>query len=196
MEAVRSEVRPLVGQVYESERRARDKLEMAEIRERVCDEVADALLVSKVDAMLVECSERVVAECRRERLEAIYEGVVEETVAGMMEKVLFEVIFSEMNPRKELIKKIETVGEELGRDLGLIGSRFEELNKAGSAKRPVVCGEVAKKRAQSQMAELEVVESPMKRARRGEEEPAATLVDRKKTQPSKIVKCKYINVLA
>jgi len=146
--------------------------------------------------MLAECGERVVGECRRERLEAVCEGVVGETVAGMMEEALFEVIFSEMNPRREMIERIGTAGEELGRDLGLIGSRFEELNRAGGANRPGVSGEVAKKRGQWQMGELEVVvESPMKRARRGEEEPAAILVDRKKSQPSKIVKCKYMNVL-
>jgi len=214
MEIVKTEVRVLACEIYgaelkekkireqqaEAERKSRERQEIDEIRKNICDELVENMIQSKVDAMLQECSERVVTECRKERLESIYEKVLEEVIPKMIEKELFEVIFNEMNPKKALIKSIQMPCEELGRGLNLTVSKLDSLvqqsNSPVCLKKPLIVNEVAKKRIKPEIDEVtrsDLIESPMKRPKKSNEEvgPMA-LVDKKKLHPSKIVKCKIL----
>lgn len=93
-EEVKNQARSLVNMALEEERaelKLREKQMKQELREKLMGEYIDSLVDAKVDSMIQECCERVTVECRKERLEGVYNDLLEETLPKLIEKELFQV---------------------------------------------------------------------------------------------------------
>lgn len=93
-EEIKCQSRLISAEVIKEEhidRQLKEKQMKIEIKEKITEDLVEVFVNEKVDNMIQECCERVLLECKKERLEAVYNDFLDETLPKLIEKELFEV---------------------------------------------------------------------------------------------------------
>jgi hypothetical protein len=91
------------------ERKQQEKQFVKELKEKMESELLNKILAENLDSLLRECCERVVQEARNERIQVIYDDILDEVIQkALRENVLLEMVFDDMiTPTKPLIEPIK-----------------------------------------------------------------------------------------
>ena len=108
-EEIRTQLKTIGGIVIDEEKKEMKLLEKKihlEIKEALIIEFVETIINDTLGSLMKECCERVILEVRNERINTVYNDLLDDLLPKFIEKELFQVIFNEMNPRKPLIPRI------------------------------------------------------------------------------------------
>jgi hypothetical protein len=91
------------------ERKQQERRFVIELKEKIESELLNKILAENLNSLIRECCERVVQEARNERIQAIYENILDEVIyKALKENVVLEMVFDDMIiPTKPLIEPIK-----------------------------------------------------------------------------------------